>query len=42
MPDRLGAFTRVLDIGYGVGGPACYLAATFGRKVTGVASAGLH
>jgi SAM-dependent methyltransferase len=33
---RLGATTRVLDLGCGIGGPARYLAATFGCKVTGV------
>jgi len=32
----LDAFTRVLDLGCGIGGPARYLAATFGCKVTGV------
>jgi SAM-dependent methyltransferase len=32
----LGASTRVLDLGCGVGGPARYLAATFGCQVTGV------
>jgi len=32
----LDAFTRVLDLGCGIGGPARYLAATFGCKVTGI------
>jgi SAM-dependent methyltransferase len=32
----LDASTRVLDLGCGVGGPARYLAATFGCQVTGV------
>ena len=32
----LDAATRVLDLGCGVGGPARYLAATFGCQVTGV------
>ena len=32
----LDAFTHVLDLGCGIGGPARYLAATFGCKVTGV------
>ena len=32
----LDASTRVLDLGCGIGGPARYLAATFGCKVTGV------
>lgn len=32
----LDAFTRVLDLGCGIGGPARYLATTFGCKVTGV------
>src|SRR5271157_324486 len=32
----LEASTRVLDLGCGLGGPARYLAATFGCKVTGV------
>jgi SAM-dependent methyltransferase len=32
----LDSSTRVLDLGCGVGGPARYLAATFGCKVTGV------
>ena len=29
-------FTRALDLGCGIGGPARYLAETFGCKVTGV------
>lgn len=33
---RIEASTRVLDLGCGVGGPARYLAATFGCKVTGI------
>ena len=33
---RLEPSTRVLDLGCGIGGPARYLAATFGCKVTGV------
>ncbi len=33
---RLDVSTRVLDLGCGIGGPARYLAATFGSKVTGV------
>src|SRR5690242_18830164 len=32
----LGPSDRVLDVGCGVGGPARYLAATFGCKVTGI------
>lgn len=32
----LDASTRVLDLGCGIGGPARYLAATFGCKVTGI------
>jgi cyclopropane fatty-acyl-phospholipid synthase-like methyltransferase len=32
----LGPSTRVLDLGCGIGGPARYLAATFGCKVAGV------
>jgi SAM-dependent methyltransferase len=33
---RLESSTRVLDVGCGIGGPARYLASTFGCKVTGV------
>ena len=33
---RLDASTRVLDLGCGIGGPARYLAAIFGRNVTGI------
>jgi SAM-dependent methyltransferase len=33
---QIEASTRVLDLGCGIGGPARYLAATFGCKVTGV------
>jgi SAM-dependent methyltransferase len=33
---RLDSSARVLDLGCGVGGPARYMAATFGCKVTGV------
>jgi cyclopropane fatty-acyl-phospholipid synthase-like methyltransferase len=33
---RLDPSTRVLDLGWGIGGPARYLAATFGCKVTGI------
>jgi SAM-dependent methyltransferase len=33
---RIEPSTRVLDLGCGIGGPARYLAATFGSKVTGV------
>ena len=33
---RLEPSTRVLDLGCGIGGPARYLAATFGCKVTGI------
>jgi SAM-dependent methyltransferase len=33
---RLDSSTRVLDLGCGLGGPARYLAATFGCKVTGI------
>ena len=33
---RLDVSTRVLDLGCGIGGPARYLAATFGCRVTGV------
>jgi cyclopropane fatty-acyl-phospholipid synthase-like methyltransferase len=32
---KLDLSTRVLDLGCGIGGPARYLAATFGCKVTG-------
>jgi SAM-dependent methyltransferase len=33
---RIDSSTRVLDVGCGIGGPARYLAATFGCKVTGI------
>jgi 2-polyprenyl-3-methyl-5-hydroxy-6-metoxy-1,4-benzoquinol methylase len=33
---RLEPSSRVLDLGCGIGGPARYLAATFGYSVTGV------
>jgi SAM-dependent methyltransferase len=33
---RLNPSTRVLDLGCGIGGPARYLASTFGCKVTGI------
>src|SRR5580700_4607177 len=33
---RLEPSTRVLDVGCGLGGPARYLAGTFGCKVTGI------
>ena len=33
---RLDASTRVLDLGCGISGPARYLAATFGCRVTGI------
>jgi SAM-dependent methyltransferase len=33
---RIDSSTHVLDLGCGIGGPARYLAATFGCKVTGV------
>jgi cyclopropane fatty-acyl-phospholipid synthase-like methyltransferase len=33
---RLETSSRVLDIGCGIGGPARYLASTFGCQVTGV------
>jgi SAM-dependent methyltransferase len=33
---RIDSSTHVLDVGCGIGGPARYLAATFGCKVTGI------